>query len=196
VESSALVDIVLPRMRLRELIVSDVEALFELASDAEVVRFVHWPARTRDALRSFVEGVIEKRDASPRLAYVFAAESGSLSEPEQTAVLGFAQLTVTSFEHEQAELSGYLLRRHWGKGLATELGAAARDFAFGELRVHRLFAHCDTENVASLHVIEKLGLAREGTLRGRLRIDGVWRDSHLYAMLEPNWARARRFGSG
>ena len=93
------------------------------------------------------------------------------------------RLAITNVEHEQAELGAYLLSRHWRKGLATEVGAAVRDFAFDALGVHRLFCHCDTENVASMRTIEKLGFVREGTLRHRVRIDGVWRDSHLYALV-------------
>ncbi len=177
-ESIANVEIVGARTIIRELEPSDVDALLELASDPEVVRFVHWTARTREALAAFVEHSVEARRASPRIAYALAVDERATRD-----TIGFVKLTITNVEHEQAELGGYLLPRHWRKGLATEIGAAMRDFALGKLRVHRLACHCDTENVASMRVVEKLGFTREGTIRHRVRVGGVWRDSHLYALL-------------
>jgi ribosomal-protein-alanine N-acetyltransferase len=178
VDSKTLVALDGPRTHVRELEPRDVETLLELAGDPEVRRFTHWTARTRDELTAFVERSGEARAASPRIAYGLAVDERATGE-----TVGFLRLTITSVEHEQAELGAFLLRRHWGKGFATELGAVIRTFAFGELHVHRLACHCDTENVASMRVLEKLGFVREGTIRHRLRSVGVWRDSHLYATL-------------
>jgi ribosomal-protein-alanine N-acetyltransferase len=177
-ESVADVELSGARALVREIAPRDVETLLELASDPEVVRFTHWPARTREALAAFVARAIEARHASPRVTYALA-----IDERSSGSAVGFVRLAVTSVEHEQAELGAYLLRHHWRKGFATEVGDAMCAFAFDALRLHRLFCHCDVENVASLRTIEKLGFVREGTLRHRLRIDGVWRDSHLYAMV-------------
>ncbi len=178
VNSISVVEIAGRRTRVRELQPRDVETLLELASDPEVVRFVHWTARTREALTEFVEGSIAAQSASPRTAYALAVDDRATGE-----ALGFARVMITNVEHEQAELGIYLLRRHWRKGLATELGALMIELALGTVQVHRLACHCDTENAASMRVIEKLGFVREGTIRHRVRIDGVWRDSHLYAKL-------------
>jgi RimJ/RimL family protein N-acetyltransferase len=40
------------------------------------------------------------------------------------------------------------------------------------------------ENLHSARVLEKLGMQREGRLRGSVRKDGIWRDSWLYALIE------------
>jgi RimJ/RimL family protein N-acetyltransferase len=45
----------------------------------------------------------------------------------------------------------------WGKGLATEAGAACVDWAFGELDLPRVVSITIEENVASRRVMEKLG---------------------------------------
>ena len=45
----------------------------------------------------------------------------------------------------------------WGRGLATEAGRAAVDWALGELGFRRVVSIAVEENVASLRVMEKLG---------------------------------------
>jgi len=50
----------------------------------------------------------------------------------------------------------------WGLGYATEAALAARDFAFEVLQLGRLAAFVVPENLASVAVIEKLGMTFEG----------------------------------
>jgi ribosomal-protein-alanine N-acetyltransferase len=177
-ESRNPVELSTARTRLRELEERDVPGLLELANDPNVTRWVHWPARSREALDAFVRAAQERRAQSPRADYPLAAES-------RGELVGFVRLQVTSVDFEQAEVGGYLFERFWGQGLATEVGGAVRDLGLHQLRLRRVFAYCDTENLASARVLEKLGFAREGTLRSRVKLDGVWRDSHLYAIVAP-----------
>jgi RimJ/RimL family protein N-acetyltransferase len=48
---------------------------------------------------------------------------------------------------------------HWGRGLATEAGAACVRWSFDELGHTRVVSICTEENVASRRVMEKLGFA-------------------------------------
>jgi len=50
---------------------------------------------------------------------------------------------------------------YWGKGLATEAASAWVRVAFDELRLDRLTALVHPENVASIHVLEKVGFHAE-----------------------------------
>ena len=50
----------------------------------------------------------------------------------------------------------------WGRGLATEAGAACVRWAFEELRIPRLVSITTEENVASRRVMEKLGFRLHG----------------------------------
>ena len=80
---------------------------------------------------------------------------------------------------------GYLLdRRHWGHGYATEAARAIVEWAFSKPSIRRVWATCDTENVASARVLEKAGLQREGTLRRaivRPNLSNEPRDAFMYA---------------
>ena len=56
-------------------------------------------------------------------------------------------------------------------------------FAFDTLRLHRVEAACIPDNARSIRVLEKAGFRREGLLRSYLRINGVWQDHYLYALI-------------
>jgi len=63
---------------------------------------------------------------------------------------------------------GWLIREDCrGQGYALEAAAALRDFAFGELKLKTLVAHCDTRNAASGRIMQKLGMTLHE--RGRRR---------------------------
>jgi ribosomal-protein-alanine N-acetyltransferase len=77
-----------------------------------------------------------------------------------------------------------LTRRYWGQGYATETGKALLTFGFDGLGLHRIFATCDPANVPSAHVLEKIGMQREGRIREHKWAKRRWRDSLLYAILD------------
>jgi ribosomal-protein-alanine N-acetyltransferase len=65
-------------------------------------------------------------------------------------------------EIEETELLYMIDEPWWGRGLATEGGRAAVDFARGRLGLRRLVAFALRENGASIAVMRKLGFHLEG----------------------------------
>lgn len=63
--------------------------------------------------------------------------------------------------------------------------------AFDTLGAERVFWYTDIRNERSQRAIERLGATRDGVLRRhRLRPDGTWRDTVLYAMTRDEWPAA------
>ena len=73
-------------------------------------------------------------------------------------------------------------------GFATEAARLILDFSFKTLGLHRVWAGCDSENVASARVLEKVGMRREGCHKHDCQIRGVWRDTLAFAILDDEWA--------
>src|SRR5262249_2301405 len=61
---------------------------------------------------------------------------------------------------DDVELAYRLVRRIWGRGVATEASAALIDHAFNTLELPRLVAVTYPENRASQRVLDKLGFTR------------------------------------
>ena len=78
---------------------------------------------------------------------------------------------------------------HAGKGRMIRAVSAIVDFAFSNLRLHRVEAACIPENASSIAVLERNGFKREGYARGYLKINGAWRDHVLFGLLESDAAR-------
>ena len=83
-----------------------------------------------------------------------------------------------------ATLGYWMGKPHAGKGHMAKAVRAAAGFAFDTLRLHRLEAACLPHNEASQRLLEGVGFQLEGYARAYLRINGVWQDHLLFALLE------------
>jgi ribosomal-protein-alanine N-acetyltransferase len=70
-----------------------------------------------------------------------------------------------------------------GQGLATEMGGAMLQFAFGTLGLHRVQASCRTINHASRRIMAKLGMREEGVMRDNMFVRGEWWSTFQAAIL-------------
>ncbi|MDT4912188.1 MAG: [ribosomal protein S5]-alanine N-acetyltransferase [Pseudonocardiales bacterium] len=69
-----------------------------------------------------------------------------------------------------------------GRAITPTALALAIDHCFGPVGLHRVEVDIRPENRASLRVVEKLGLRREGFYERFLDIDGGWRDHLAFAV--------------
>ena len=155
---------------------TDAPAIFERWDhDADVMRYLRRPPETSlEQTEQKVKQAIEQRSGGVALPWV-------LSLPDDDVPLGFIGLIP---DGHMAELSYVLARDAWGRGYASEAARAVIQTALDLPGVHRVWAMCDVGNIASAHVLEKIGMQREGTLRRyavRPALGPEPRDAHLYA---------------
>jgi ribosomal-protein-alanine N-acetyltransferase len=100
------------------------------------------------------------------------------------ALIGGITLGNIRYGVAQTGQIGYWIgERYAGKGLMLEALSLLVHHAFAELRLHRIEAACIPDNLRSLRLLEKAGFQREGLLRSYLRINGMWQDHYLYALV-------------
>lgn len=166
------------RLRLRLPALEDAAGVAAYASDPDVSRYVSWPRH-----RSLA-------DAETFLKYAIAAlETGHehnwvIVERATSAVAGTIGLRV---QGHRMELGYVLARRWWGQGFATEAAEAIVAWALAQAEVHRVWAVCDVDNVASARVLEKVGMRREGRLASWAimpNLGGGPRDCWCYARVK------------
>lgn len=95
-------------------------------------------------------------------------------------------ITIGNIRHgvsQSAQIGYWMGERHSGKGFMQDAIATLIAHAFGRMRLHRIEAACIPGNARSIHVLEKAGFKREGLLRSYLRINGVWQDHYIYALI-------------
>lgn len=173
-----------PRLLLRDFTLDDVEALAACQTDERFWRYYDRvediEARTRELVALFVGW----QDAQPRMRFQLAVilkQDGSL-----IGDCGLRQRLQASYGG-QAELGYELDPRHWGNGYATEAAQALLAYGFETLGLHRVWATCLAINAPSWHLMERLGMRREGVLEKNGRLNGGWVDTYLYGLLEDEW---------
>ena len=173
------------RLTLREFREDDWPALHDIESREDVARYQDFAPRSEAESRAYVLDSIEGARQHPRLTYDLA-----MTLNETGTLIGRVGLGITDLEIGEAVLWYTLHPAQWGHGFTTEAAFAIVSAGFRELGLHRIWADCDPENVASWRVLEKIGMRREGHLIENAFIKGEWVDSLIYAILNREWPPA------
>lgn len=147
------------RLVLRRFTTGDLEAFFRLGSQPEIIRHAQaTPLASREQALEFMKAAPFHDYATHgygRFACVWKATG---------EVIGFSGVKYVP-EIGDTELGYRFLPEYWGRGLATEAGAASIEFARSTLGLARLVAMVHPDNIASARVVTKLGFSVEKKLR-------------------------------
>lgn len=128
------------------------------AGDPEVTRYLSWRAYDRvEPLNAFLRDCIaDWEKGSGHFAWLLCLKGTDTP-------IGSIGMTL---EGGNRALFGYVLaRKFWGHGFAAEALTFLVDWALAQPKIHRAWAFCDVENPASVRVMEKAGMVREGILQ-------------------------------
>ncbi|HEY1555146.1 MAG TPA: GNAT family protein [Kofleriaceae bacterium] len=173
------------RLVLRELRIEDAAEVARRAGERQVARYLI-------AVPTPYPVPLAARWIAARIAWWQQGRGVTLAiarrgEPDR--LIGSASLR-RYVRDRRAELGYWLGAEEWGKGYATEAGAAMLELGFRELRLERIYAHVLAGNAASCRVLDKLGMIAEGIRRNHVRKGRRLHDVHLYGLLRTEW-RAR-----
>ena len=74
----------------------------------------------------------------------------------------------------------------YGKGIATEALKLCVEFAFKQLKLHRLYAGIYDVNIGSIKAFEKAGFVREGCEKEKCLFEGKRIDCYIYGIVNEN----------
>jgi len=141
------------RLRLRLFTEDDLQIMFALNADPEVVKYADAPIKT-------LEEAKQRLDQGPLLDYEkygygrFAVELKETSE-----VIGFCGIKYIP-EIDLPEVGYLYLKEYWGRGIGTEAAKVCVEFARDDLKIKKLVALIMPENVASIRLAEKPGMTK------------------------------------
>ncbi|TAK01429.1 MAG: N-acetyltransferase [Chloroflexota bacterium] len=175
------------RMTLRPYEMGDVEALHAMFGREDVCRYLMWPPMDLDQARAKVEERVQQTHVEvDRDALLFAAVEDATGR-----MIGEFMLRVASLESRQGEIGWSLHPDVHGRGLATEGARELLRLGFDDLQLHRIVADTDPRNVASIRVMEHLGMRREAEFLENMFLKGEWTGEVVYALLEDEWRAGR-----
>jgi len=142
------------RLRLRLFTLADVQIMFELNSDPEVIKYAEaTPARD-------VQEARQRLEQGPLADYENHGYGRFAVELKETGnVIGFCGIKYLP-EIDLPEIGYRYLKEYWGRGIGTEAARVCVDFARDDLKIKKLIALIVPENTGSIKVAEKLGMSK------------------------------------
>lgn len=144
------------RLEHRALTVDDAEAFFVLNSHPDVMSL------TGEAPLESLEAAREAIANYPDFNTVGYGRWACILKETQT-LIGFCGLKFLP-ELDETDVGYRLLPQYWGRGLATEACLASVNFGFSTLHLDRIIGLVLPENIASVRVLEKVGMQADGEI--------------------------------
>ena len=185
------------RLVLRDLREDDLPVLIEQFADPASRDYILSSQGEETDMRAFVEAMMILASEQPRRHYGLA-----IMLKKDSSVIGSCTLIDVEPEGIEAKIGWHLANRHWGKGYATEAAGRLLDIGFEINEVSRILADCFASNVASIKVMEKIGMIRQrgGELVQRIRAMSYGEKGHIvrYYIWRDQWLSecARPVNSG
>ena len=182
-DSNTLPIITAERVVLRWVSENDIDSLYEVFSDPQVMRY--WstaPFTDREAAVNLQREIAAGNETNTMMKWGLALR-------DSDRLIGTTTLFNLNLDNGRAELGYAMGRAHWGKGLMNEALQALVSHAFEEMQLRRLEADVDPRNTPSVRTLERLGFQREGFLRERWHVDGELQDAFFYGLLKREWQR-------
>ena len=153
--------IITERLILRKITPEDLDHMFLLDSNPEVVKYVGiTPLTKKEESAKVIDNIINQyeNNGTGRLAVI---------EKETNKFIGWSGIKLLTDEvngfKNVYELGYRFLPEFWGKGYATESAKASLELGFDQLNANKIYAYADVENQASNYILTKLGFENKGT---------------------------------
>lgn len=98
-------------------------------------------------------------------------------------LVGVISLQKIDMVSKNAQMGYWIGSKYWNMGIATESINLVIGHAFHVLRLHKVYANVLATNRASIRVLEKNGLKKEGVLKHSIYKDDKFYDVILYYKL-------------
>ncbi|MBT8386676.1 MAG: GNAT family N-acetyltransferase [Ignavibacteria bacterium] len=165
------------RLLLRQLNENDVDGIYNFYSDPVALKYVP---------RNLFTKRIEASDKIKFFNALFDDRKGiwwAISYNEKQNIIGIAGFFEIDKDANKAELGYGFLQGNWGKGAGTEVVKALTEFGIKEMKLHKIYAFINPENISSIKVVEKFGYKREGLFKDHDFAQNKYFDTAVYTKI-------------
>ncbi len=168
------------RLLLRQITPADVNEIFAMRSNVEVMKYVPRPlCKNLDDAMAIIDMIDQKIVANEGINWAITLHG-------HNELIGFIGYYKIQWEHFRSELGYMLSPKFNGKGLITEAIQLVVEYGFNEMKMHSLTAVIDPENIASARVLENNNFIKEGIFKENEFFDGKFIDTIVYSLLNKN----------
>jgi ribosomal-protein-alanine N-acetyltransferase len=175
------------RLLIRDYAIEDAAAIYAYVREPAYWQHQRPEPPTQQQVEGLLQWVVKEQSATPRLMYFLAATRKDTGD-----VIGEGVLKIVNPVERQGEIGFGVSPRAWKQGYGMEIASAILDAAFQTFKLHRVSAQCSPDNKASVRILQKLGMGREGLLRDLHFARGKWWSTLVYSVLEDEYAKISR----
>jgi len=169
------------RLRLREIVADDDEAIFAIRGDYEVTKYNIGDAYTD------IEQAQNLIDAMTRLYHEERELRWGITLKGEQTVIGMCGFNYWHRLDKRASIGFDLNRQHWKQGIMREALYAILDFGFNQMKLNRIEADASAANMASIKLLNSLNFQQEGIQREQYFDKGQFYDLLLFGLLRREW---------
>lgn len=170
-----------PRLRIRNLQVEDTAAFLVYRSNPEVTLYQGFDVMDEAEASFFIEEHSEKLFGKPGEWVQYGLE---LIETE--TLVGDCAIKLQD-DPRIAEVGITISHLEQQKGYAKEAMQGVLDFLFGSEKIHRVQETVDVENLASIKLLASMGFRQEGHFIENVFFNDKWGSEYRYALLRSEW---------
>ncbi|GLC87245.1 GNAT family N-acetyltransferase [Lysinibacillus piscis] len=169
-----------PRLLIRTFQEEDWRDVYTYTSNEQVMTYIPEGRFSQEQAKKFV---VENREEQAKHFPVILRENHTL-----IGHLAFHPY----FGQHTYEIGWVFHPDYYGNGYASEAAEAMLAYGFEALKLHRIIATCQPENIASYRIMEKIGMRREGYFKKCIPSADGWWDEYYYAILSEEWRSSVR----
>lgn len=144
------------RLFLRKIVMEDQQDIFQGLSHPEVIKFYGVNYSTFEATLEQMKWYSNLEKSGSGIWWAISSTTGDFM-----GAIGFNDLIE---EHKKAEFGFWLLPKFWRKGYITEAAGEVIKYGFEKLKLHRIEAYVESNNLASILTLKKLNFKNEGRM--------------------------------
>ena len=165
------------RLTIRKMTPDDFASYLEYAQDKQVMAFIR-EIESEPVIREHFDGYGASwagEESKWMGAAVVLTETGKL-----IGDLGFRYCDKAS---AVIEIGYKFNRHHHGNGYGFEAVQALIEIIKSDWPAHKLVAYADPDNIASVRLMEKLGMEKEGHFKSHYKVGNHWTDEVAYGLV-------------
>jgi len=170
------------RLILRALTLTDAPAMYSYRSAPEVMRHQSWHPTSETEIQAFI-----RNNRKLRFNYANTWVQLGICLKATNELIGDVGIHFLPLDNWQVEIGFTISPKHQGKGFATEAVKQLLNYLFANLGKHRVIASVDPANTASIRLLERIGMRKEGHFLKSIWNGKEWADDVVYAILQEEW---------
>ena len=165
-------------LKFREIVETDIGLLKTIFQNENIMKYAYDDCFSDDSIEEYLNKIISNNNSNDRKGFEYLI----FYEKE---FIGFCDLNIYIKNDTGgiAEIGYFIIEEKQGNGFGKFIGKWLVDLGFKKLKLHKIIAKCNANNIASWKLMESIGMTRESVSRLERYKHNTWVDEYKYSII-------------